>query len=76
MPRSSSWHGTLLTRTTHLDPLARVFIRIDNNPYTPNTSLNKEEQNGHVLTDDPNSIFADASEDYDDEAGNPVNGGL
>ncbi|CAA3033758.1 Hypothetical predicted protein [Olea europaea subsp. europaea] len=49
----------------------RVFVRVDSNPYTPNTSLNEEEQ-----TDDQSSIFADAPEDNDGEAGNSFNGGL
>ncbi|KAL2504029.1 hypothetical protein Adt_19650 [Abeliophyllum distichum] len=54
----------------------RVFVRVDNNPYTPNTFFNEEEQKDGVMTGDPNSIFADAPEDYDNEAGNCVTGGL
>ncbi|CAK9178459.1 unnamed protein product [Ilex paraguariensis] len=53
----------------------RVFVRVDNNPYSINTYF--DDDNLEVVSgdgqfdDDPNSIFADAPDDYDDE----TNGG-
>lgn len=43
----------------------RVFVRVDNNQYTP--SAFEGNQSDCDLSADPDSIFADAPEDYDDE---------
>ncbi|XP_058220710.1 uncharacterized protein LOC131330953 [Rhododendron vialii] len=46
----------------------RVFVRVDNNPYSaPDTFC--DDQNGAVPGEDPNSVFADAEDDYDDDGG-------
>lgn len=46
----------------------RVFVRVDNNPYSaPDTFC--DDQNGAVSGEDPNSVFADAEDDYDDDGG-------
>ncbi|KAL3840259.1 hypothetical protein ACJIZ3_024850 [Penstemon smallii] len=39
----------------------RIFVRVDNNQYTPETFFNDD-----VVEDDQNSIFADAPEDEDE----------
>ncbi|XP_059636374.1 uncharacterized protein LOC132278570 [Cornus florida] len=56
----------------------RVFVRVDNNPYSIDTSF--DETNDAVsgdaqfiVADDPSSIFADAPDD-DDDAGDVVSG--
>lgn len=42
----------------------RVFVRVDNNPYTP-TSLEGRQNDSDFA--DPDLIYADAPDDYDDE---------
>lgn len=43
----------------------RVFVRVDANPYSaPNTF--SDDQNGAVSFEDPDAVFADAEDDYDD----------
>ncbi|KAA8528707.1 hypothetical protein F0562_036062 [Nyssa sinensis] len=48
----------------------RVFIRVDNNPYSTSALLDEHDDGfsgDGQFADDPNSIFADAPDDYDDE---------
>ena len=51
----------------NFDGTDRVFVRVDNNPYTVESLLpgNKISSNSH-FDDDPNSIFADAPDDMED----------
>ncbi|PIN01421.1 hypothetical protein CDL12_26071 [Handroanthus impetiginosus] len=49
----------------------RVFVRVDNNQYTPGSFINNSDPNA-----DPDSIFADALEDCDDEDLNYGVGGV
>ena len=47
----------------------RIFIRVDNNPYSIDGILNETEDHSGPkhYADDPDSIFADAPDDIDDE---------
>ncbi|XAR61690.1 hypothetical protein NMG60_11016182 [Bertholletia excelsa] len=48
----------------------RVFVRVDNNPYSVDSFFHEDAKDvpeDGQLADDPNSVFADAPEDYDDE---------
>ncbi|KAL0351802.1 UNVERIFIED_CONTAM: protein LTV1 [Sesamum calycinum] len=49
----------------------RVFVRVDNNQYTPDSFMNDGD-----LPADPDSIFGDAPEDCDDENANGGVGGV
>lgn len=55
----------------------RVFVRVDNNPYVPESFLEDEEPIDGVSNAEPDSIFGDAPEDCDDgDADNGIRGGL
>lgn len=47
----------------------RVFVRVDNHPYSPSAfEVGPADASGSGYSnEDPNSIFADAPDDYDDE---------
>ncbi|KAF5943217.1 hypothetical protein HYC85_020859 [Camellia sinensis] len=44
----------------------RIFVRVDNNSYSPDTFFEGDED-GQFADNDPNSVFADAPDDCDDE---------
>ncbi|CAL5349344.1 unnamed protein product [Camellia sinensis] len=44
----------------------RIFVRVDNNSYSPYTFFEGDED-GQFADNDPNSVFADAPDDCDDE---------
>ncbi|KAL8514734.1 hypothetical protein ACS0TY_013714 [Phlomoides rotata] len=48
----------------------QVFFRVDNNQYTPQSFFGDDNTNDCGVSADPDSIFADAPEDCDDEDAN------
>lgn len=50
----------------------RVFVRVDNNPYSINNFSDELHNDDVSVQDDPNSIFADAPGDYDSLAEDQV----